>query len=734
MSTDAVLSTKDRVGTPGLPDAPPPGRAGGATTPSGAAAATGVSAAALLAACSGAPEPAQRMLTETPVDHPDLLPRPAPRAMTAASQTSRRIPTPDQFFAFLQTALADFFPGNPPTQSIESPPAILGIGGAPLLSFRVYANGNVVGVMGGQILLISPALTGGALVRVGALADFTIAARSRFTPDTDSLAARFLLQAQFSATDEDIANVRALGFDGWLEQAMAAPRGQRALEWAIERGYHVLNERTGLYESFTLGDYAVYRQLLGAPDPVRQRAALALSEFFCVNVDPMGWVRSIGPCAYWDLLTQHAFGNYRDLLEAVTLSPLMGETLNTAGNEKENAFGRVPDENYAREVMQLFSIGLHQLSLDGTPRLGADGQPIETYTNADVSGLARVFTGWNQDWSRNRPTATAEVAGYPSYEFAVYPMVHDPGKHSLLEKRFLGTVIPAGTPGPASLRIALDTLFAHPNVGPFLARQMIQRLVTSHPSPAYVRRVAGVFNDNGAGVRGDLGAMFAAIWLDDEARDPASAAQPGFGRLSEPMIRFVQWARTFASSASRQGWRIMGTSDASWQLGQSPLRSPSVFNFFRPGYVPPAGSRVGALGQTAPEFQLVNETAVCGYANFMEEVIRRGVRVNRHDDFRIAGPGTYTTPPYDNLPAEYVRELALASDTGRLLDRLDVVLCGGRLSAASRAIIARAMNFVTQQGLNDDDRRSYPGLTVALKRVHLAVYMVMISPDYMVRK
>ena len=730
MTRDPVLTTEHRDPMPAASRGPYPGQHAEGTTPSFAAVITGASAAALLAACSSAPEPAQRMLTETPTDRPDLL----PRAMPSGSQTSRRIPTPDQFFAFIQTAFADFFPGNPTTQSIESPPAILGISGAPLLSYRIYANGTVVGIMGGQVLVISPALTGGALVRVGALADFTIAARSRFVPDTDTLAARFLLQTQFSATDEDIANVRALGFDGWLEQAMAVPRGQGALAWAIERGYHVLNETTGLYESFTLGDYALYRQLLSATDPVRQRAALALSEFFCVNTDPMGWARSIGPACYWDLLTQHAFGNYRDLLEAVTLNPLMGETLNTSGNEKENASGRVPDENYAREVMQLFSIGLYQLNLDGTAKLGADGQPIETYTNADVSGLARVFTGWQQDWSRNRPTAIAEVPNYPSYEFAVYPMVHDASKHSLLEKRFLGTAIPAGTAGPASLGIALDTLFRHPNVGPFLARQMIQRLVTSHPSPAYVRRVASVFNDNGAGVRGDLGAMFAAIWLDDEARDPVNITQPGFGKLSEPMIRFVQWARTFASNTNRQGWRIMGTGDASWQFGQSPLRSPSVFNFFRPGYTPPITSRVGALAQTAPEFQLVNETSVCGYVNFMEEIIRRGARLNRHDDFRIAGPGTYTQPPFDFVPAEYTRELAVANDTGRLLDRLSLVLCAGRLSAASRAIIARALDTVSQQGLNDDDRRSYPGITVALKRVHLAVFMVMISPDYVVQK
>jgi uncharacterized protein (DUF1800 family) len=579
MMTQAVEIT-NRPGKTGLAGEWRPDLTAGQINPPSAAVVAASSTAALLAGCGGADEPAQRMLSETPSDRPDLLLRATPHQSARSAQTSRRIPTPDQFFAYIQTAFAELFPGNPSTQSLARPPEILGISGAALLSYRVYGNGNVVGVLGAQVLVISPALTGGALVRVGSLADFSIAARSRFAPDTDALAARFLLQTQFSATDEDVANVRTLGFDAWLEQAMAAARGPGALAWAIERGYHVLNETTGLYESFTLGDYAVYRQLFSAPDPVRQRAALALSEFFCVNVDPMGWTRSIGAAYYWDLLTQHAFGNYRDLLEAVTLSPLMGEALNTNGNEKANEFGRVPDENYAREVMQLFSIGLYELNIDGTLKLGPGGQPIETYTNADVSGLARVFTGWQHDFSRNRPTAIAETPNYPSYEFAVHPMVHEASKHSLLEKRFLGTLIPAGTAGPASLRIALDALAQHPNVGPFLARQMIQRPVTSQPSAAYVRRVAGVFNDNGAGVRGDLGAMFAAIWLDDEARDPANISRPGFGKLSEPMVRFVQWGRTFASGTNRQGWRIMGTGQASSQLGQSPLRSPSVFNFF----------------------------------------------------------------------------------------------------------------------------------------------------------
>ena len=209
--------------------------------------------------------------------------------------------------------------------------------------------------------------------------------------------------------------------------------------------------------------------------------------------------------------------------------------------------------------------------------------------------------------------------------------------HSTLEARFLGAVVPANTPAPEALRIALDTLFNHPNVGPFFARQMIQRLVTSNPSPAYVARVARRFNDNGAGIRGDLQAVWTAILLDDEARGPDSLSAPAAGKLREPMVRFIQWARTFSASSANGRWLL---DDLSGSIGQSPLRSPSVFNFFRPGYVPPSTSLAEA-GATAPEFQIVNETTVGAYLNFMQTTIERG------------------TGTSNNVTANYSRELGL---------------------------------------------------------------------------
>ena len=279
----------------------------------------------------------------------------------------------------------------------------------------------------------------------------------------------------------------------------------------------------------------IWNQLLAQPDELRQRLAFALSQYFVISLNAIdGYWPPYIMAAWWDVLLDGAFGNFRTLLERVTLNAGMGMYLNTKGNLKEDpASGRLPDENYAREVMQLFTIGLHQLNPDGTAKRGADGRPIETYGQADVTNLARVFTGYDHDIEgsrrRNVPWQNFPVV---SREFCLDPMRLDPAKHSNLAVSFLGCEIPAGTPGPDALRIALDHLFAHPNVGPFFGRQMIQRLVTSNPSPAYVRRVAAAFDDNGAGVRGDLKAVWLAVLTDPEALAPPDPARPALGQAA----------------------------------------------------------------------------------------------------------------------------------------------------------------------------------------------------------
>jgi uncharacterized protein (DUF1800 family) len=355
----------------------------------------------------------------------------------------------------------------------------------------------------------SPVAAAATPVSTAALASF---------PSSDQEAARFLLHSSLGANSTDIAQVRSLGYGLWLDQQFSKAAGQSGWDWLMSRGYNVTTDARGFHRSFVFypADNMLWQQLVASPDPVRRRAALSLSEFFVVGMpgltERIRWP-SFMVAHWWDTLCNHAFGNFRTLLEAVTLHPAMGLYLNTHGNQGENlATGRVPDENYAREVMQLFTIGLYELNADGTLR---DGKQTETYSSADVSNLARIFTGYLID---ERTRGAADVTTVPgesiyNFDYARLPMYFTASRHSSLDANFLGTSIPGNTPGSQALGLALDRLFNHPNVGPFFGRQMIQRLVTSNPSPAYVARVAAAFNDNGSGVRGDLKAVWRAILL-----------------------------------------------------------------------------------------------------------------------------------------------------------------------------------------------------------------------------
>ena len=444
------------------------------------------------------------------------------------------------------------------------------------------------------------------------------------TTITNEQAARFLQQAGFAATDADIGTVRATGYASWLTSQAAMPRGITGWDWLESKGYGDVLSTNNYYDNTYPGDYMAWQQLLAAPDAWRKRMTLALSEFFVVSLSGIdaAW-RSHLIAHYWDTLATHALGNYRDLLEAVTLNPAMGYFLNTRGNRKEDSSGRQPDENYAREVMQLFTIGVNLLNPDGTAKTDAAGKKLDTYAASDVSNLARVFTGYDIDRSQNVDTVIPQTGGgtrtVGNTAFARRPMLLTANNHSPLAVNFLGTNIAAGTAGAVALKTALDALFNHPNTAPFFSRQMIQRLVTSNPSPGYVARVAAVFSNNGAGVRGDLARVFSAVLLDEEVRDATGLSLPEFGKLREPMLRFTQWARTFNARSTADTWKIGDLGNSATQLGQSPLRSPSVFNFFRPGYTPP--STALSAGTVAPEFQLVTESSVSGYLNYMKDVI-----------------------------------------------------------------------------------------------------------------
>jgi uncharacterized protein (DUF1800 family) len=523
-------------------------------------------------------------------------------------------------------------------------------------------------------------------------------------PLNDTEAARFLLRAQFSALPPAIAELRRLGYRGWLEAQFAGPRGQTGAEWLDAAGYGAITDK-GEYFWPQFGDHMIWNQLLAQPDEMRQRAAFALSQFFVVSLNPIdGFWPPYVMAAWWDVLARNAFGNFRTLLEDVTLNTGMGMYLNTQGNLKEDpATGRQPDENYAREIMQLFTIGLYALNPDGTPKRDAAGQPIETYGQEDVTNLARVFTGYDRDMSRVSRTSVAWLDyGVPSKDFCSDPMVLDAGNHSTLQVDFLGAHIPAGTDGKAALKLALDHLFAHPNVGPFFGHQMIQRLVTSNPSPAYVARVAAAFDDNGEGVRGDLKAVWTAVLTDPEALAPSDPATGG--KLREPVLRYVGWARTVGVASEGGKWNIFNLSNAGLSLGQSPLRSPSVFNFFRPGYVPPH-TAIAEAGVVAPEFQIANETSIAGYTNFLQWAIRWG---------------------YGDVKPSYAALLDFAHDANEVMRWLNLHLAADQLSPESCALIEGAVASLGVAADSDNAQK-----TNALAS---ACLLVMSAPEYLVQK
>nr|WP_298897099.1 DUF1800 domain-containing protein [uncultured Altererythrobacter sp.] len=538
-------------------------------------------------------------------------------------------------------------------------------------------------------------------------------------PQSDAAAARFLLQASLSASTGAISQLRDEGYEPWLDRHLSMNNDSSAEEFFSSRGYDVVDANT-YYFNRNIGDAMIWNQLLSGNNSVRKRVALALSEFFVVSLGSvsLNW-RSQAMGFYWDTLNQRAFGSFRDLLEDITLNPAMGVYLNTRGNKKADPnTGRVPDENFGREIMQLFSIGLVQLNLDGTVQTDANGNPLETYDNDDITGIAKVFTGYDFDNSTTPEYPEPRGASFnvPGVEFVRLPMTTDASKwrnpksqdfHSSEEKSFLGTTISANTNSQESLRIALDTLFNHPNVGPFFGKQMIQRLVTSNPSPAYVQRVAQVFNDNGSGVRGDLRAVFKAILLDDEALSESGLTDNRFGKLREPMLRIIQWGRTFGVDSESGDWAVRDVSDPSTRLGQAPLRSPSVFNFFRPGYVT-VGSQAAQSDLLAPEFQIVNESSVAAYVNFLPRTIQG------------------TSFWFGDVKASYSAELPIAHDANALVDRLDLLLTANQLTQSSHDTILTALEANNVTEASDDAAK--------LNQIHIAVYLVMVTNEYLVQK
>ncbi|GAB3359221.1 DUF1800 domain-containing protein [Lysobacter tyrosinilyticus] len=542
-------------------------------------------------------------------------------------------------------------------------------------------------------------------------------------PIDDAQAARFLAQTTFGPTLADIQHLRAVGYDAWLDE-----------QFAVAPSYELpyIDKLIGTTERARISHRleAWLLMAMGGPDPVdpqivhndqlRQRVAFALSEIFVVSDAPaVLWNQPRAMSHYYDTLTRDAFGNFRTLLEDVTVHPVMGAYLSMLGNQKSNAAKNLrPDENYAREIMQLFSVGQVQLNLDGSPQL-SNGQPIPSYNQNTVRGFAHVFTGWNFAHCRlgyfNSCGGGNDNDPAPDWRqpMAPFESYHD----TTTDKQLLtypgvaltNGVLLHGGDARAEMTAALDNIFNHPNVGPFIVEQLIQRMVTSNPSPAYIARVASVFNDNGHGVRGDLAAVVRAIVLDNEARlrddngQPLAAIPPRFGKLREPVLVPIQLWRALDARAGNGRYNVpLGF----WlYYGQAPLRAQSVFNFFHPDYRPSGG--LVSQGMVAPELEITTDTQIIDANNDL------GKRIFSY----VLGPN----PNPADVLIDLSRDAKLAADPTQLVDRYNVLFMSGQMSDSMHSTLLDYLSGIDGSNQNP-------------QRVQEALYLILNSPEYSVQK
>jgi len=503
---------------------------------------------------------------------------------------------------------------------------------------------------------------------------------------TTAEAFQFLNQATFGATEAEAQRVIDMGFDAWVDDQFNKPSSLqlpylRSLPRPMLIG-QLQSDRVDIW----------FRNVMNEEDQLRQRVAFALSEILVVSQvgSLVNAPYSLGD--FYDQLSLHAFGNYRDLMEVVSLHPAMGVYLSMLGNEKPNPASNIrPDENYARELMQLFTIGLIELNRDGSPRLDAQDQEMPTYDQAIIEGFAHVNTGWN-------------YAGAPAFEFAqrndfnqtvpmeLYADFHDTGAKSILN----GFTIPAGQTGEQDLAMALDNIFNHPNVGPFLSYRLIQRLVTSNPSPGYIERVAAVFDDNGTGVRGDLGAVVKAILLDAEARPDMPMDIDG--KLKEPLLRLTQLWRAYDAQSQSGAFPLIASSVI---FGQGPLQSPSVFNFFSPFYAP--AGEIRNSGMVAPELEIATEYQNTFVATYF---------------FLITFAWNSENPNLapDNVFIDINEEVAVADNTDALIDLVAAKLLAGNISATLRTEVTGMVDRI------DTAEATY--------RAAEAIFLIVSSPEF----
>ena len=534
---------------------------------------------------------------------------------------------------------------------------------------------------------------------------------------TRAQAARFLNQATFGATLEEIKRVQEMGFKGWIDAQI------HDTEMYLHEPYIAelwQDHRYGLQEipNYARGSFGLPGENATTPfiraatqteDHLRQRIAFALSQIIVVSLQDGNLDnRPQAMCNFYDILVRHAFGSYEDILREVSLHPVMGVYLSHIGNQKADPeLNQFPDENYAREIKQLFTIGLWELNPNGTRILDASGEPIPTYGNREITEFARVFTGL---WYAGRNWGNG---GWDDEHFLkpmqMHPNRHDFGEKVLFEDRGLAgrgrIAIPQRAPSEANgiqdVSDAASVLFNHPNTPPFISQQLIQFLVTANPTPGFVERVQDVFVNDGSGQRGNLGAVAKAILLDPEARDPRIAlSSPGFGKLKEPLLRAMALARACGLGRHKDlVWhRTSNFYDAAYQ---APLSAPSVFNFYRPDYQAPGPIRDASL--VSPVFQITNSYSSISYPNFLWDTITDGFEAQSWASKR------------QHFSLDFSPMLPMAGDAPALVDHVNLLFCNGSMTVATRRAIIAAINEIpaTDSGL----------------RAMLATYLAMMSPE-----
>ncbi len=552
-------------------------------------------------------------------------------------------------------------------------------------------------------------------------------------------ASRFLASTTLGSTIEEIEALTDQGMEAWIDEQIDLPATTYTIP-TIQLYFDFYERCVNAIGVDSCSDYRPnllhwrftwWQQTMIAQDHLRQRVAMALSEILVLSDQSDLSNFPHGLAAYYDILVNNAFGNFRELMLDVTLNPSMGFYLSHFNNPKAVPMLNInPDENYAREIMQLFSIGLYELNQDGTRKIDPDtGLWIPTYTDDDIRGLAKVFTGLSgSKWeNEDNPTPVRFGRRFGVYSkidpMAMYDEWHQPGPKTIVGD----FTIPEGQTGMEDVELAIDHLFNHDNVGPFLAIRLIQRLVKSNPSPAYIERVAGVFASNGQGIRGDMAAVIRAILLDEEAMECYWIEDTKNGMLRAPMLRLTQLLKGLkAETESEHFWSAGGVFKAF--TGQHTLSSPTVFNFYRPDYVP--DSEFAYLNMTGPEYQILNSSTSSNYVNFMlialmEDYFRERFdsEFNLHflNELRIGRRNLI----YDDVRPYEARLndplwLDLAYAPSEMVDYLDILLANGQLSDETRE---RITSSASRSDIFDP-----------VTSAHYAVFLLMIDPDYVIMK